>query len=131
MLQKLIECPANDFVAFARSGFQPLAVNDLDSSASITYEAPRLKRLCGQCHARAAQPQHFGQPFLAERDGVVLALLTQNQQQPAQARGRIVHRIAQRRLLNLAHQRHVIPGEEIVDRFALAHGAAEGRDRNL
>ena len=56
VLQKMIECPANDFVAFARSGFQPLAVDDLDSSASIAYEAPRSKRLCGQCHARAAQP---------------------------------------------------------------------------
>src|SRR4030081_2912657 len=37
VLQKLIECPANDFVAFARSGFQPLVVDDLDSPASITY----------------------------------------------------------------------------------------------
>jgi hypothetical protein len=75
VLQKLIECPANDLVAFARSGCQPLAVDDLDSSASIAYEAPRLQRLCGQCHARSAQPKHIGQPFLAERDGVVLALL--------------------------------------------------------
>jgi hypothetical protein len=48
VLQEMIECPANDFVAFARSGFQPLAVDDLDSSASIPYEAPRLQRLCGQ-----------------------------------------------------------------------------------
>src|SRR6267378_7369295 len=29
VLQELIECPANDLVAFARSGFQPLAVDDL------------------------------------------------------------------------------------------------------
>jgi len=56
VLQKMFECPANDFVAFARSGFQPRAVDDLDSPASITYEAPRLQRLCGQCHARSAQP---------------------------------------------------------------------------
>jgi hypothetical protein len=43
----MIECLANDLVAFARSGFQPLALDDLDSSASITYEAPRLQRLRG------------------------------------------------------------------------------------
>ena len=42
--KKLIECPANDFVAFARRGFQPLAVDDLDSSALIPYEVPRLQR---------------------------------------------------------------------------------------
>ena len=30
ILQNLIECPANDFVAFARSGFQPPAVDDLE-----------------------------------------------------------------------------------------------------
>src|SRR6266487_2897494 len=76
------------------------------------------------------KPQHVGQPFLAERDGVALALLTQNQQQPAQARGRIVHRIAQRGLLNLAHQRHVIASEDIIDRLALTHCAAKVRDRN-
>src|SRR5262245_45077054 len=80
VLQKLIERSANDVVAFARSDLQPLAINDLDSSASIAYEAPRLQRLGGQCHARSAQSQHFGQPLLAERDGVVLTLLTQNQQ---------------------------------------------------
>jgi hypothetical protein len=51
VLQELIECPANDFVAFARSGFQPLAVDDLDSPASIPYEVPRLQRLCSHCHA--------------------------------------------------------------------------------
>src|SRR5215469_3429167 len=56
VLQKLIECPANNFVAFACSRFQPLAVDDLDSSASIAYEALRLQRLCGHCHARSAQP---------------------------------------------------------------------------
>ena len=46
ILQNLIECPANDFVAFARSSFQPPAVDDLDSPASIFYEMPRLQRLC-------------------------------------------------------------------------------------
>ena len=56
VLQKLIECPANDVVAFARSGFQPLAADDLDASASIAYQAPRLQRLCSHCHAGSAQP---------------------------------------------------------------------------
>jgi hypothetical protein len=56
VLQKMIECLANDLVAFARRGFQPLAVDDLDSSALIPYEVPRLQRLCDHCHARAAQP---------------------------------------------------------------------------
>ena len=79
ILQNLIECPANDFVAFARSGFQPPAVDDLDSPASIFYEMPRLQRLCDQCHTRSAQSQHIGQPFLAERDDVILTLLTQKQ----------------------------------------------------
>jgi hypothetical protein len=41
-----------------------------------------------------------------------------------------VRRIAQRDLLNLAHQRHVIADQEIIDRLALSHGAAEVRDRN-
>src|SRR6266478_4978171 len=39
--------------------------------------------------------------------------------QPLQTCG-LAH--AHQGLLNLAHQRHVIPGEEIIDRLALAHG---------
>jgi hypothetical protein len=91
----------------------------------------RLQRLSGHRHARSAQPQHIGQPLLAERDAVLLALLAQNQQQPAQARDRVMHRIAQRGLLNLTHQCHVIAGEEIVDGLAFAHRAAEGRHCDL
>src|SRR5919204_1773224 len=56
MLQKLVESSAHDLVAFARGGFEPLAVDDLDSSASIADEAPRLQLLGGRCHARAATP---------------------------------------------------------------------------
>src|SRR4249919_1306636 len=60
ILQNLIECPANDFVAFARRCFQPPAVDDLDSPALIFYEVLRLQRLCDQCYARSAQSQHIG-----------------------------------------------------------------------
>jgi hypothetical protein len=60
VLQNLIECPANDVVAFARRCFQPPAVDDLDSPASIFYEVLRLQRPCDQCYARSAQSQHIG-----------------------------------------------------------------------
>ena len=42
-----------------------------------------------------------------------------------------MQRIAQRRLLHLAHQRHVITGEEIADCLAFAYGAAQVRNRDL
>jgi hypothetical protein len=45
VLQKLIESSADDLVAFARGGFEPLAVDDLDSSATIADEALRKRTL--------------------------------------------------------------------------------------
>src|SRR3982074_3773981 len=58
VLQNLIECPANDVVAFARRCFQPPAVDDLDSPASIFYEVLRLQRLGDQCYDRSATSPH-------------------------------------------------------------------------
>ena len=55
------------------------AVDDLNSPASVPYEAPRLQRLCGQSHGRSLQCQHMGQLFLAEPDSVLLGLLAQKQ----------------------------------------------------
>ena len=59
VLQNLIKCPANDFVAFARRCFQPLRLT-ISIRPRLFYEVLRLQRLCDQCYARSAQSQHIG-----------------------------------------------------------------------
>ena len=73
---------ADDGVALARSVFKPFAVDDLDASTAVSYEAVTLERSRGKGDAGAAGAKHLSEKFLSQLKVIGFEAIP-NHQQPA------------------------------------------------
>ena len=69
----------DDPVAFARRGFQSLAVAYFDLAAAVFHETTRLQALQNDRDPRAAHAKHDRQQFVRQRQNVVLHAIVRNQ----------------------------------------------------
>ena len=103
--------PSIDFIAGAGSFLELVAFEQLDVAPIGAQKASSLKLGCGLRHGGSSHPEHFGQKFMREWNGVALDLVACLQKPATQTAGNVVQGIARRCLLYLAELKLGVPDD--------------------
>jgi hypothetical protein len=91
-------------VAFASGRFEARAIQNSDSTTTVSDEAPLLKDLCEQRYACSSHAKHFAKKLLRQRVLFSAGALRALQQPPRQSRCAIMSGIAGTNLLRFGPQ---------------------------
>src|SRR5580704_1300218 len=105
-------------VAFAGHGLECIEINDLDDTPRIADGTLRLYLACDLGDRRAPNPEHLGEKFLRQHDGVTLGAVTRLQQPPAEPCLDMMQRVAGGGDARLREKNLVVIEAEVADLLA-------------